>query len=73
VCSKCTLKHMFSANGEELGRVEVFMYLGQPISHDDADTQAMRSNLRKACECWARVSRELRAKNATPKTCGIFY
>jgi hypothetical protein len=33
----------------------------------------MQSNLKKARGCWARVSRVLRAENATPKTCGMFY
>jgi hypothetical protein len=33
----------------------------------------MRSNLKKAQGCWARVSHVLRAENATPKTCGMFY
>ncbi len=33
----------------------------------------MRSNLRKARGCWARVSRVLRAENPTPKMCGMFY
>jgi hypothetical protein len=67
--SKCALEHMFSVNEEELERVEVFKYLGWLISHDDVDTQAMRSNLRKALGCWARVSRVLRVENATPKMC----
>ncbi len=71
--SQRALKHMFSANGEELERVEVFKYLGWLISHDDADNQAMRSNLRRACGCWAWVSRVLRAENVTPKMCGMFY
>ena len=53
--------------------MEVFRYLGRLISYDDADTQAMRSNLRKARGCWAWVSHVLRAENATPKTCGMFY
>ncbi len=53
--------------------MEVFRYLGRLISYDDADTQAMRSNLRKARGCWARVSRVLQVENATPKTCGMFY
>jgi hypothetical protein len=70
--SKRPLEHTLSVNGEELERVEVFKYLGRLISHDDADTQAMRSNLRKAHGCWAWVSHVLRAENAT-KTCGIFY
>jgi hypothetical protein len=73
VHSQCALKRTFCMNREELERVEVFKYLGQLISHDDADDQAMRSNLRKACGCWARVSRVLWAENATPKTCGMFY
>jgi hypothetical protein len=53
--------------------VEVFKYLGRLISFDDADTQAMWSNLKKARRCWARVSRVLRAENATPKISGMFY
>jgi hypothetical protein len=73
VRSKRTLDHMFSVNGEELERVEVFKYLGRRISHDDADNQAMWSNLRKARGCWTWVSRVLRAENATPKTCRMFY
>ncbi len=71
--SKRALEHTFSANREELERVEVFKCLGWLISHDDADTQAVRSNLRKARGCWARVSCVLRAGNATLKTCGMFY
>ncbi len=46
--SQRTLERTFSANGEELERVEVFKYLSWLISHDDADNQAMRSNLRRA-------------------------
>ena len=40
-------------NGEELENVEVFKYLGRLIVYDDANTKAMRSNLRKAQGCWA--------------------
>ena len=53
-----------------LERVEVFKSLGRLIAYDDADTQAMRSNLRKARGCWARV---LRAEHVTARTCGMFY
>jgi hypothetical protein len=67
------LKHTFHANGEELGRVKVFKYLGWLISFDDADNQAIGSNLRNARGCWSQVSCVLRAENATPKTCGMFY
>jgi hypothetical protein len=73
VRSQQALEHTFRANGEELERVEVFKYLGWLISFDDTDNQAMGSNLRKACGCWSQVSRVLRAENATPKTCGMFY
>ena len=48
VCSQEALERSFTAYGEELERVEVFKYLGRLIAYDDADTQAMRSNLRKA-------------------------
>jgi hypothetical protein len=57
VHSQEALEHSFTAYGEELERVEVFKYLGRLITYDDADTQAMRSNLRKASGCWARVLR----------------
>jgi hypothetical protein len=71
--SQQALKRTFCASGEDLERVEVFRYLGWLISYNDANNQAMRSNLRKAQGCWAQVSCVLRAENATPKTCGMFY
>ncbi len=54
-------------------RVEVFKYLGRLLAYDDNDTQAIRANLAKARKTWARVSRVLRAENASPKVCGVFY
>jgi hypothetical protein len=62
-----------SVNGKELERVEIFKCLGWLVLHDDTDDQAMQSNLRKAHGCWAQVSHVLRAENATPKTCRMFY
>jgi hypothetical protein len=56
----------FFAYGEELEWVKVFKYLGQLLSYDDNDTQAMRGNLAKARRCWARVSQVLRSENALP-------
>ncbi len=67
------LERLFMAYGEELERVEVFKYLGRLIAYDDADNQAMRSNLRKARRCWAQISRVLRAESAAARTCGMFY
>jgi hypothetical protein len=51
----------------------VFKYLGQFLACNNNDTQAMRGNLAKARKCWARVSRVLRAENAAPRVCGVFY
>ncbi len=73
VRSQEALQRSFMAYGEELERVEVFKYLGRLIAYDDANNQAMRSNLRKARGCWARISRVLGAENATARTCRIFY
>ena len=53
--SQEALRRSFTAYGEELVRVEVFKYLGRLIACDDADTQAMQSNLRKAQGCWSRI------------------
>ena len=63
----------FTAYGDELERVEVFKYLGRLMSMDDNDTQAVRSNLRKARKVWGRLSRLLRVDKATPRVSGMFY
>ena len=68
-----SLQTRFLAYGEELERVEVFKYLGWLLANDNNDTQAIQANLAKACKAWARVSRVLKAENASPKVCGVFY
>ena len=68
-----SLEREFTAYGEVLERVEVFKYLGRLLSYNDDDTQAVRSNLRKARKVWARLSRVLRAEHATARVCGKFY
>ena len=73
VRSQEALRRWFTAYGEKLEKVEVFKYLGRLIAYNDADTQAMRSNLRKARGCWAWVLRVLWAENISPQTCGMFY
>jgi hypothetical protein len=73
VHSQQALGQLFMAYGEELEQVEVFKYLGRLIAYDDPNNQAMRSNLRKARGCWARVSCVLWAENASPQTSGVFY
>ena len=63
----------FTAYGDTLERVEVFKYLGRLIVFDDTDAQAIASNLMKARKSWSRISKVLRADNASPKVCGMFY
>jgi hypothetical protein len=59
--------------GEDLERVEVFKYLGRLLAYNNNDSQATRSNLKKARKNWAQVSHVLRAENAAPKVCGVYY
>jgi hypothetical protein len=73
VHSQQALEHVFTCNEEPLERVEVFKYLGRLVAGNDANTQAMRSNLRKAWGVWAWVSRVLQAENASPRTSRMFY
>ncbi len=47
-------------------------YLGQLVVYDDNDSKAMQL-MKKACKGWAQESRVLRAENASPKVCCVFY
>jgi hypothetical protein len=67
------LQQTFKAYGAELERVEVFKYLGRLLAYDDNAAQAVRGDLKKARGIWARLSHTIRAKNASPCACGIFY
>ena len=71
--SALALRQPFTAYGVVLERVEVFKYLGRLMSFDDVDTQAMRSNLKKARRVWARLSRVLNRENASSRVCARFY
>ena len=71
--SAVVLDAKFYAFGEELEWVEVFKYLGRLIAFDDDDTEAVRGNLAKARRVWARISRFLRAENASARVRGMFY
>jgi hypothetical protein len=71
--AQIALTRTFTAYGEDLERVEVLKYLGRLVAYDDNDSQAMRSNLKTARKSWAQVSRVLRAENASPKVCCVFY
>jgi hypothetical protein len=67
------LRQTFTAYGEELERVEVFNYLGRLLAYNYIDTHAVREYLKKARSIWARLSRTIMAKNASPRVCGVFY
>jgi hypothetical protein len=67
------LQQTFTTYGAELEWVEVFKYLGRLLAYDDNDTQAVRGNLKMAQSIWVRLSRTIRAENASPSACGIFY
>jgi hypothetical protein len=71
--ARIVLARMITAHGEDLERVEVFKYLGQLLTFNDNDSQAMQLNLKKAHKSWARVSCVLRVENASPKVSGVFY
>jgi len=68
-----SLQKQFTAYGEPLERVEVFKYLGRLMAYDDNDAQAINTQLKKARKSWTRISRVLRAENASPRVCGMFY
>jgi hypothetical protein len=67
------LQQLFMAYGAELERVKLYKYLGGLLAYNDNDAQAVRGNLKKACGIWARLSRMIRAENASPHACSIFY
>jgi hypothetical protein len=68
-----SLQHTFTAYGEGLERVEVFKYLGRLLAYNGNDAQAVRGNLKKVRGVWVRLSCTIRAENASPRACGIFY
>ncbi len=67
------LQQAFTVYCEELERVEVFKYLSRLLAYNNNDAQAVRGNLKKARGIWVRLSRMIRAENASPHACGIFY
>ena len=43
------------------------------MAYNDNDAQALNMQLQKAQKNWARISYVLRAENALPRVCGMFY
>ena len=63
----------FTTLGLALGKVSEFRYLGRILSEYDSDYPAMRRNLTKTRQRWARLSRILVWEGASPKVSGFFY
>jgi hypothetical protein len=68
-----SLNQTFTAYGERLERVEVFKYLGRLLAYANNNARAVRGNLKKARAIWLRLSRTIRAENASSRACGIFF
>jgi hypothetical protein len=51
--ARIALARTFTAYREDLERVEVFKYLGRLLTYNNNDSQAMQSNLKRACKSWA--------------------
>lgn len=64
---------VFSVKGSTLESVDLFKYLGQPISSVDNDWPALHHNLSKARKRWGMVSKVLVQEEATPKVSAMFY
>jgi hypothetical protein len=63
----------FQVLGANIDSVDVFRYLGRPMSADDSDWPAVQYNITKARARWAQVSRVLVRDGATPKISALFY
>ena len=67
------MEHEAAVEAARALEVRFTVYGGYLLAYDDNDAQAVQSNLRKARKCWSRISRVLRAENASPRVCGMFY
>ncbi len=51
----------------------MFRYLGRILAQDDDDVRAVRNQIKKVGEIWARVGQVLMANNTPPKVSAKFY
>jgi hypothetical protein len=74
-CVHLALCQTFIVYSKELERVEVFKHLVRLLAYNDNDTRAVRGNLKKVQVqgTWAGLSRTIRANNASPCVCKVFY
>ncbi len=64
---------LFHVEGEVLEKVDLFHFLGQILAQDDDDVRAVRQQIKKAQEIWARVGQVLTVENTPPKVSTKFY
>jgi hypothetical protein len=63
----------FVIHGNVLEWVEVFKYLSGLLAQDDDDAQAIRQQMRKARDVWARVEQVLHKEITEPRVATKFY
>ncbi len=73
ITATLALHELFYVKGELLEKVNSFQYLGRILAQDNDDVQAVRNQIKKARETWARVGQILTADNTPPKVSTKFY
>jgi hypothetical protein len=73
VSAALALHKLFHVEGELLEKVDLFQYLGRILAQDDDDVRAVRNQIKKVGEIWARVGQVLTAENMPPKVSAKFY
>jgi hypothetical protein len=73
VLATMALRKLFHVEGEVLEKVDFFQYLRRILAQDNDDVRAVRQQIKKAREIWARVGQVLTAENTPPKVSAKFY
>ena len=66
------LRQLFYIGDDVLEKVATLRYLGWILLQDDDGIQAVRFQIKKAQDIWARVSQILRADNTPSKISAMF-
>jgi hypothetical protein len=64
---------VITANGIPLEKVDLFRYLGRPLSCNNNNWPAVFHNLMKAQTRWGRLSKPLIKTGVDPRIVGLFY
>jgi hypothetical protein len=73
ILAALALRKLFHVEEEVSEKVDLFRYLGRILALDDDDVQAVRQQIKKAQEIWARVDRVLTGENTPLKVSTKFY